>query len=269
MAATTISRASVGTDDDGSGATGTAINAAWVGTAIYDAIDALFSSTTGIRLNQGAGDGAIVSLESSDVAHGITSVAGTDTFGDLRKVSATAGGLLVRGFTEVTNAVAIQGLYTSDNSDRNTSATAPVSLAALLKSGTSAGDPAANANLVIIQSNGTTRFIFDSDGDSHQDVGTAWTNFDAFDDLALLNALTGIVSRPGDPLRSQFSNLVREHRGALTAARIVTINDQDGGDGSIFVNWSRFHMLMIGAVRQIGRELADAKVRLLAIEGAR
>lgn len=266
MAATTISRTNIGTNDDGSGTTGTVINTAYIG-LIYDNIDALFSSTTGIRLNQAGGDTAILSLESSDVAHGMTSVVGTDTFGDLRKVAANDGGLLIRGFSEVTNAVAIQGMYVSDNSTRSTAGTAPISLAALLKSGTSAGDPAANANLVVIQSNGTTRFIFDSDGDSHQDVGTAWTNFDAFDDVALLDALTGLVSQPDDPLRSAFAHLVAEHRDALVQNRIVTVNDQTGGDGSIFVNWSRFHMLMIGAVRQIGRELVDTRGRLLAIEG--
>jgi hypothetical protein len=266
MAATTISRTNIGTNDDGSGTTGTVINTSYIGLAIYDAIDALFSSTTGIRLNQAGGDAAIISLESSDVAHGMTSAVGTDTYGDVRKVSGTDGGLLLRGFTEVTNAVGIQAWYTSDNSTRSTAGTGPISLAALLKSGTSAGDPAANANLVIIQSNGTTRFIFDSDGDSHQDVGTAWTNFDAHDDIALLDAFTGLVSQPADPLRSQFANLVCEHRDALVKNRIVTMNDHEGGDGSIFVNWSRFHMLMIGAVRQLGRELADTRGRLLAIE---
>jgi hypothetical protein len=265
MAATTISRSGIGTNDDGSGTTGTVINVAYIG-LIYDNIDAIFTSTTGIRLNQAGGDGAIVSLESSDVAHGMTSVSNTDVFGDLRKVAANDGGLLIRGFTEVTTAVQIQGFYVSDNSTRSTAGTAPITMTALLKSGTSAGDPAANANIVVIQANGTTRFIFDSDGDSHQDVGTAWTNFDAHDDVALLDALTGIVSRADDPLRSTFANLVHEHRAALTANRIVTINDGPGEDGSVFVNWSRFHMLMIGAVRQLGRELADTKGRLLAIE---
>ncbi len=265
MAATTISRANIGTNDDGSGNTGTVINVAYVG-LLYDNIDALFTASGGIRLNQGGADVAIVSLESSDVAHGMTSIAGTDTFGDFRKVAANDGGLLIRGFTEVTSAVTIQGLYVSDNSTRSTAGTAPISLAALLKSGTSAGDPAANANLVIIQANGTTRFIFDSDGDSHQDVGTAWTNFDAHDDMALLDALTGVVSRPADPLRAAFAGLVAEHRHALVANRIVTINDAPGEDGSIFMNWSRFHMLMLGAVRQLGRQYAALDGRLNALD---
>lgn len=45
MAATTITRATI-TDDSGNGTSGTILNSAWVGTAIYDKIDALFTSST-------------------------------------------------------------------------------------------------------------------------------------------------------------------------------------------------------------------------------
>ncbi len=44
MAATTITRATI-TDDSGSGTDGTIINSSWVGTAIYDKVDALFNTT--------------------------------------------------------------------------------------------------------------------------------------------------------------------------------------------------------------------------------
>jgi hypothetical protein len=260
MAATTISRTNIGTNDDGSGTTGTVINTSYIGLAIYDAIDALFSSTTGIRLNQAGGDAAIISLESSDVAHGMTSAVGTDTYGDVRKVSGTDGGLLLRGFTEVTNAVGIQAWYTSDNSTRSTAGTAPISLAALLKSGTSAGDPAANANLVIIQSNGTTRFIFDSDGDAHADV--SWTTFDTHNDLELLASLEGELAGK-DALREGFHDWMTYNRDALAASQLVTFND----DGHHFVNFTRLSMALCGAVRQLGAQNAQLAGRLLAIEG--
>jgi hypothetical protein len=267
MAATTISRASVGTDDDGSGTTGTAINAAWVGTAIYDGVDALFTSLTGIRLNQGAGDGAIVSLESSDIAHGMTAVENTDVYGTLGKQSATDGGLRVTGLTEVTTAISLAAQHTTGDTTKSTAAIGAVVVNGALKSGTGVSTMTANSNIVTFANNSTTRFILDADGDSHQDVGTAWTNFDAFDDVALLNALTGVVSRAGDPLRDAFGALVADHRASLVAHRIVTINDGPGEDGSVFVNWSRFHMLMIGAVRQIAREMSALQQRTLALEG--
>jgi hypothetical protein len=45
--ATTINRADIGTDDDGSGTTGTIINRAYVALAIYDKIDAIFAGSLG------------------------------------------------------------------------------------------------------------------------------------------------------------------------------------------------------------------------------
>lgn len=52
MAATTITRATI-TDDSGNGTSGTIINSAWVGSAIYDKIDALFSTRQDTRFEAG------------------------------------------------------------------------------------------------------------------------------------------------------------------------------------------------------------------------
>lgn len=267
MAATTISRTNIGTDDDGSGTTGTVINAAYVGLAVYDAIDALFSATGGITLNQAGGDAAILTLESSDVAHGVTAILGTSAYAIIGKQSANDGGLSIRAATEVTVAFMAEGIATTDNTTKSNAATAPVILQGSLKSGTTTTAQGANANVLAIYTAGVgARHIFDSDGDSHQDVGTAWTNFDAFDDVALLTALSGAVSQRTDPLKETFGGWLAEHRGALEAHEIVTINDQPGGDGSVFINWSRTHMLVIGAVRQLGRELAETRAELKALK---
>lgn len=266
MAATTISRSNIGTNDDGSGTTGTVINVAYIN-FIYDNIDALFSSTTGIRLNQAGGDADILSLESSDVAHGITSIINTDVWGAFRKVGANDGGLVIIGATEVTRGVQVSALTTTADTTKATTSAAAIYVSGSLKSGTSTTVLTANGNIAAFATDSTVRFILDADGDSHQDVSTTWTNFDAFDDIALLNALTAGVSLPSDPLRHSFAGLLGEHRGSLEQARIVTINDHPGGDGSIFVNWSRLQMLMVGAVRQLGRENAQLSARLRALEG--
>lgn len=265
MAATTISRSNIGTNDDGSGTTGTVINVAYIN-FIYDNIDALFSGS-GVTFNQGASDATILTFESSDVAHGMTGFAGTNAYALFSKFAANDGGMNLLTLTEAQVAFQLQGFATTVDTTKSVAAVAPIMFYSALKNGTSNQAVSANGNLVAIQNLGTTRFIFDAEGDSHQDVGTAWTNFDDHDDMALLDALTGIVSQPADPLRTQFAQLVTEHRDALVKNRIVTINDHEGGDGSIFVNWSRFHMLMIGAVRQVGRELAETRSRLQAIEG--
>ena len=213
--------------------------------------------TVGLTVNQGANDDVIVALKSSDIAHGITTFSETDTYADWRKQHATSGGLQVRGYSAATIGVNYSVFYTTDDTTKSTAGTAPFSVTTALKNGTTVTNPAANANLMTIRSNGSTRFIFDSDGDSHQDVGTAWTNFDDHDDVGLLTALSAGVSREGDPVRRGFLSLLEKHRDTLTRMNLVAFND----DGHHFVNWSRLNMLLIGAIRQQAnrlRKLEDA-----------
>ena len=63
--------------------------------------------TASIIIDQSASDGIIMSVKSSDVAHGITDKAETDTYGYMQKVSATSGGLEVTGLAEI-NGVGIK-----------------------------------------------------------------------------------------------------------------------------------------------------------------
>jgi hypothetical protein len=127
----------------------------------------------------------------------------------------------------------------------------------------------ANENVVVIQNGGNTTHIFDAEGDSHQDVGTAWTNFDDHEDVELLSALSAGVSRKGDPLRRAFGSLLKKHKATLERNRIVTFN----ADGHHFVNWSRLNMLKVGAIRQnaeliklSAKRIAQLETRLLALE---
>lgn len=263
MSASTVSAQSV-TDDDGTGTTGTIWNAAFQA-AFEAAINALFSSTTGLRLNQGAGGGGILFLESSNVAHGMTSLTGTDVFLQVGKSDGASGGASIVGLTEATVAIEVVGIGTTDVTTKTTGSNAQIVMAARTRSGTSSTDVASNGNLLAVRNNNTTRFILDADGDSHQDVGTAWTNFDDFDDVALLTALSVGVSRSGDPLRESFASYLEEHRESLERGRFVTFN----ADGHHFINWTRTHMLVIGAVRQLGARLNFLETRLAMAGGER
>lgn len=253
MAVTQIGRGNIGTNDDGSGTTGTVVNVAYIG-FIYDNIDALFTNTNGLRLNQGTSTADHLALESSSVAHGMTTVSTTDAYGVLRRANTTDGGLNIIGLTETTEAIRLSGCSVTDDTSKGASSMAPNVIIGFKKSGTSVGGVGANANLLVVSNGGGagTKFILDGDGDSHQDVGTAWTNFDAHDDVALLTALSGAVSRRNDPLKRTFAAWLKKHRAVLERERIVTINR---GRGGVFINWSRAHMLTIGAVRQLGERI--------------
>lgn len=208
----------------------------------------------GCILDQGAFDDEILSLRSSDIAHGITTLANTETFGTFKKYSATVGGVNFTGYSESTVGVGVRGVVTTEDSTRSTAAVAPVMIEGLKKSGTTSAAMSANVNVMVITDGTNARFIFDSDGDSHQDVGTAWTNYDHLDDVATLDALAYNVARKDDPIKRKFGEWMAERRDALTEQNLVKFSD----DGHHFVNMSKLTMLHTGAIRQMGEKLDQA-----------
>ncbi len=124
--------------------------------------------TLGFTINQGANDDQILAFKSSDVAHGITSLVETDTYGELMKQVANDGGLRIRGYTETSGALSLVGIATTTDTTKSTSGSAAVNITAALKSGTSAGDMSTDAGLVAIKNNSTTRWIVDAEGDTWQ-----------------------------------------------------------------------------------------------------
>jgi hypothetical protein len=288
MAATVITRATW-TDDNGSGTTGTIIDNARKNADVYDKVDQMFAGgagyttftfgghvaipaakklfvggtanakqTTGLTIDQLAADDEAISLKSSlDVAHGITNQTETDTYGMFKKFHGANGGLRVEGYSEGNVGLDLGGMITAIDTTRSVLAEGACRINGYLKSGTSLTVLGANGNILTVSNGGTggTRFILDGDGDSHQDVGTAWTNFDTHDDVALMDALAVTVARPGDPLREAFVESIGRMRATLEAVPgkpFVQFND----DGHHFVNMSRVTMLHHGAIRQIGQQLA-------------
>jgi hypothetical protein len=209
-----------------------------------------------LTINQGAADDKIFTLKSSDVAHGMTEHAETDTYFAIQKVDGASGGADLYGYKDADGnaggAIRVRG-YLGEAADttKSTSALGVVSIDAAVENGADIQTLAANSNIVVFRNVTTTKFILDSDGDSHQDVGTAWTNFDTHDDLALLNLLSAHVTHKADPLRENFGTWLAQSRDELERLKLVTFNE----DGHHFVNWSRMHMLEVGALRQMGARL--------------
>ena len=224
--------------------------------------------TVGLTINQGAADDNIISLKSSDVAHGVTGINETDTYAALGKNSATEGGLRLDTFSEGTSALVFLSIATTANATRSTAAVAPWYVDSRLKSGTTTATVGANQNIACFADAATVRFILDSDGDSHQDVGTAWTNFDDDDDIKRLDAVAVALAREGDPLRSQFLTHLEESRSVIESMPgkpLVQFNDGPGEDGHAFVNMSRLTMLLTGAVRQLARQQAQLVLQMKAL----
>jgi len=124
----------------------------------------------GICLQQNAGDGKIITFKSSDIAHGITDYAETDTYGYLQKRHAPSGGLYIVGLGEDYYGCAILGINTTVDNTETTSSHAPVNIIGAKKSGTNVSTVGADENVVTLNNLGTTRFIMKGDGE-------LWTDY--------------------------------------------------------------------------------------------
>jgi hypothetical protein len=197
--------------------------------------------TIGLTINQGANDDEIIAVKSSDVAHGMTDFAETDTYGQLSKNNASYGGLRVRGFRDDSSAAANWGAanfvgYLGEAADttKTTSGRGVVEITSAVKSGTGITDVGSDGNLMVIRNNTTTRFIFDAEGSAHADI--EWIAFSEHNDLALLDAL-----------EASFGEFADDHRHELERLRIAQFDDRPG---HAMVNWTRLTMLLVGAIRQ-------------------
>lgn len=223
-------------------------------------------STIGLTINQGGSDDEILALKSSDVATSLTDVSETDTYGRAYKVAAGAGGLAVDGISSGTVALYLSGTSPTDNTTKSGLGSARIVLDAYSQTGAARATPGTDSNLVAIRGSGTTVFLFDLEGSAHSEV--EWTTFDTMNDVQALDALDLEMQRRNG-VQVAFGEWVAESKESLQKHGIV--NFYGNGPKAMF-NWTRMHMLEVGAIRQLGREKADRselkalEERLLRIE---
>ena len=203
--------------------------------------------TTGIgalTINQGANDAKIISLKSSDVAHGATDEAETDTYAFMKKTSATEGGLTVHGLTEGATGLRLRGLGTAVPTGKATSDGGGVVMEAILISGTGTTTHGSNGNLFVVKNDGTSRFIFDAEGDFHADSSS--TTFDAYDDAQLARAFD--LSKGKGVVDSKFDKFVAYNHEHLADLKLV--GREKDGTPNHFINVSGMQRLHNGAIWQ-------------------
>jgi len=128
------------------------------------------ASEEGLTISQGATDTFAVQFKSSDVAHGATDLAETDTYATFAKVAGVSGGLVISAFRENNNAINIMG-YAAGNMDttKSTAGVGQVNIYAAQTSGTGIANAVADGNLfAVIGRVGaawSTAMIVDEDGD--------------------------------------------------------------------------------------------------------
>ena len=113
-------------------------------------------SAGGLCLNQNASDGIILSLKSSDINHGITTLDETDTYFSVRKVSGDKGGTRIRNYTDAAGGDPAVLVTAFINSDSDTSYV-PITLLGGKKNGTGTQNISSNRRIVDFKNSDGTR----------------------------------------------------------------------------------------------------------------
>ena len=240
---------------------------------LYLGDDTNTKMTLGLTINQGANDNEIFALKSSDVAHGMTARAETDTYSYCKKQSAAGGGLVLAALTESTNGVTIQSGATTVNTTKTRGGTVAILMDCMLKDGTgvttyaAGGDNSgANGNLwgVADQAAGLVCLV-DEDGDFYS-ITTAQT-FDAYDDALMVRALD---QTKGDAIRSRWDDYVQYNEQTLVDVGILGAPVSDGG----MTNMTQLQRLHNGAIwqsytrqQEMQERIDTLETKLLALEG--
>ena len=160
-------------------ATGGAHRAHWNTTGAVILNDAAASSKMtgpGVTIQQGAFDDEAVAIKSTDVAHGMTVLADTDTYFQVTKREAAAGGVSLQGFKDADGfagaAILLAG-FLGENADttKTTAGRAIVEAVGLIKSGAGVGNTNADGNVFGVRTYRggaeVTLLLVDEDADLH------------------------------------------------------------------------------------------------------
>lgn len=135
---------------------------------VYIGSNAQTNSVAGATISQGATIGEALAVKSTDIAHGITGITETDTYGYWTRYAPLTGGLFAVGLGEANIGQWQSGMVTTEVTTKTSASEAAIILDGRLRTGTTVTTMGANANILAVGTNGSQRFIVDSDGDTFQ-----------------------------------------------------------------------------------------------------
>lgn len=199
---------------------------------------------------------AMLFQDTVGVAHGMTSIADTGTYGHIQQVASDSGGISLQGFSEATVGVSIEGYITTESTADADATGAAVEVVGHLRSGTASTTLGATGNLFSVRNEATTVFIVNGDGDvSNSGGSTAMAIYDDYDDTKLLKAVKGAMD---GTYRERLGEWVDEHLAILEAGGIITRHKS----GQWFISQRGWRGLLIDAIGQL-----DARLRALESPG--
>ena len=195
----------------------------------------------GLTINQGANDDEALSLKSSDVDHKYTLQAETDTWGVIRKLTGTTGGMYLNSIKEhlgsgQSNSFLLSTFGGKADTDKGTNARALIEFrAAELDSGdpASVANVTANGNVFVVraQVGGSlvARFAVDEDGDLFAVNTTITAITDTYDDVMLVRSLDHLRASRGAKglIESRWDDFVKPRRRELYEAGVLGKDSDD------------------------------------------
>ena len=210
-------------------------------------------TTLGLTINQGANDDAILALQSSDIAHGITTIVDTDTFGIFRKVASTDGGLGFVGIAGGTGKVGVyaQAIAGAFDSTTSNSAWGCFTIDVSEKSGTATANPGVDDNCFVVKHGGATPMIVKGDGDIYTDqTGGLAGTYDAEDDISL--AMAAKYNMTGH----------YDHAWKTFTPRLQELGIMKGP----FYSHNKMNALQLGAIGQMADKMRQLDERMEGLE---
>ncbi len=213
--------------------------------------------TTGITINQGAADDELFALKSSDVAHGMTGQTETDTYGYIKKFSATLGGVKFGGLSESATAMELTANATTPQTTDTTGSEGIFHFRANKANGTAVQDLGDTDNLCCMVNNNTTRFVLKGNGTLHI-TNTTLVALDFEDDNQLVRAMQRESSVEGSLLESEYDNPFYSH-SKLMEHGLAGEKDEKG---EFFVPLQNRLHAHEGAMWQTYCEVKDMKMKI-------
>jgi len=190
--------------------------------------------TQGLTLNQAANDNEILAFKSSDIAHGMTDVADTNTYAFFKKAHGVNGGLFIQSLNDYSyNGLHLKSICVTPNQSSATSAAASIQTRSEIKSGTGVAVSANADNIFLIGNGSTCRVLFKGDGTVYaSDTSWATALDDIPDALAGRAYTTEMAHRQGDGLLAGMEINASDLVQRMEDAGIVTHAELEG-EGTI------------------------------------
>lgn len=203
--------------------------------------------TLGLTINQAGNDDQIFALKSSDVAHGVTTLAETDSYLTIKKNAATEGAPLVQGFGTAQQGFVIYGVgTTADTTDApTTTSEAIVEVRTALANGTGVQASGATGNIFQVMNTTTNEFIVKGDGEIYSNQSATVGTFDALHDTLACADLSYVLSNEYEKITTYGREMFRQ-LGILA-------DNPDGSPGMYSV--TKMMMLVLCGLGQAGRQI--------------